>query len=192
MDLVLPSCSLFSGCFLIPFFLSSSHASFVFWWFFFSGMLEFLFIFLMFIYCRLLLCGYYEAYIKHCITIHFKGDNNFKSIQNLYIFTHLHFFLSFVFSGPHLRHMKVPRLGVQSELQLPAYARATAMPDPSHVCDLHHSSWQCRIPKPLRKARDWTHNVMVPSWICFCCATMGTPTFTFLMLQFTSIYIMCL
>ena len=27
-------------------------------------------------------------------------------------------------------HMEVPRLGVQSELQLPAYATATAMPDP--------------------------------------------------------------
>ena len=36
--------------------------------------------------------------------------------------------------------MKVPRLGVQSELQLPAYATATAMWDLSHVFDLHHSS----------------------------------------------------
>ena len=36
--------------------------------------------------------------------------------------------------------MKVPRLGVQTELQLPAYTIATAIPDPSHICDLHHSS----------------------------------------------------
>ena len=35
------------------------------------------------------------------------------------------FFLSFVFLGPH------PRLGVESELQLRAYARATATPDPT-------------------------------------------------------------
>ena len=28
--------------------------------------------------------------------------------------------LIFAFSGPHLSHMKVPRLGVESELQLPA------------------------------------------------------------------------
>ena len=28
--------------------------------------------------------------------------------------------------GPHPRHMEVPRLGVESELQLPAYATATA------------------------------------------------------------------
>ena len=30
--------------------------------------------------------------------------------------------------------MEVPGLGVESELQLPAYATATATPDPSHVC----------------------------------------------------------
>ena len=29
--------------------------------------------------------------------------------------------------------------GAESELQMPAYATATAMPDASHVCDLHHS-----------------------------------------------------
>ena len=34
-------------------------------------------------------------------------------------------------------HMEVPRLGVQSELQLLAYATATTMPDLSHVCSLH-------------------------------------------------------
>ena len=44
------------------------------------------------------------------------------------------------FLGPHPQHMEVPRLGVQSELQLPAYARAMTTPDPSHVCNLHHSS----------------------------------------------------
>ena len=34
--------------------------------------------------------------------------------------------------------METPRLGVQSELQLPAYATATAttVKDLSHVCDL--------------------------------------------------------
>ena len=38
--------------------------------------------------------------------------------------------------GPHPRHMQLPRLGVESELPLPAYITATAMPDPSWVCDL--------------------------------------------------------
>ena len=79
------------------------------------------------------------------------------------------------FLSPHLRHMEVPRLGFKLELQLPAYARATAMPDPSRVCDLHHSSQQCRILNPLSEARDGTRNLTVPSQIRFCCATMGTP-----------------
>ena len=35
----------------------------------------------------------------------------------------------FVFLGPHLWHMEVPRLGVELELQLPAYTTATATPD---------------------------------------------------------------
>ena len=56
-----------------------------------------------------------------------------------------------------------------------AYTRATAMPDLSHVCDVHHSSQQCRILNPSSKARDQTCNLMVPSWICFCGATSGTP-----------------
>ena len=42
-------------------------------------------------------------------------------------------------------------------------------------CDLHHSSRQCQILNPLSNARDRTHNLMVPSWIHFCCTTMGTP-----------------
>ena len=44
-----------------------------------------------------------------------------------------------VFLGPHLWHMEVPRLGMESELQLPADTTATTMPDPNHVCDRHCS-----------------------------------------------------
>ena len=53
------------------------------------------------------------------------------------------FFFSFCFLGPHPWHMVIPRLGVELELQLPAYTTAAATPDPSCVCDLHHSSRQC-------------------------------------------------
>ena len=45
----------------------------------------------------------------------------------------------------HMQHMEVPRLGVELELQLLAYATATATGDPSHACDLHHSSQQHQI-----------------------------------------------
>ena len=50
----------------------------------------------------------------------------------------------FCFLGLHLRHMEVPRLGFESELQLPAYAIATAAWDLSHICNLHHSSLNTR------------------------------------------------
>ena len=49
----------------------------------------------------------------------------------------------------HLRHMEVPRLGVESEIQLPACATARATPDLSCIYSLHCSSWQCQILNPL-------------------------------------------
>ena len=58
------------------------------------------------------------------------------------------------FLGPHLQHMEVLRLGVESELYLLAYTTTIPMQDPSRVCDLHHSSQQCPILNPLSKARD--------------------------------------
>ena len=67
----------------------------------------------------------------------------------------------FFLSGLHLWHMEVPRLGVEWQLQLPAYATATATQDPSHVCKLQHSSQQCQIPDPLVEDRDRTYNLMV-------------------------------
>ena len=40
---------------------------------------------------------------------------------------------------------------VKSELQLQAYATATARPDPSRICDLRHSLWQHPILDPVSK-----------------------------------------
>ena len=65
-----------------------------------------------------------------------------KILRNIFCFF-LSFFLFFfpsvfcLFLGPHPRHMKVPRLGVQSELQPPAYRTASATRAAS---DVHHSS----------------------------------------------------
>ena len=50
--------------------------------------------------------------------------------QTFFFFPSKKNFFFFVFLGPHPRHMEVPRLGVESELQLLAYTTATAMPDP--------------------------------------------------------------
>ena len=49
----------------------------------------------------------------------------------------------------HPCHLEVSLLGVLLELQRPTYATATAMPDPSLICDLHHSSQQRWIFNPL-------------------------------------------
>ena len=69
-----------------------------------------------------------------------------------------------VFLGPHLEHMEVPRLGVQSELQLLAYTTAAATPDPSCICDLHRSLGPCRIFNPLSEARDGTPLLTHTMW----------------------------
>ena len=60
----------------------------------------------------------------------------------------------FGFLGLHPRHMDVPRLGVELELQLLPYATATATQDLSRIRDLHHRSRQCQLLNPLIKARD--------------------------------------
>ena len=78
------------------------------------------------------------------------------------------------FVGAYPYHMEVPRLGVESELQLLAYATATSTWDPSRVSNLHHSSLRHQIPNPQIKVSDQTHILMDTSQIRFCCATMGT------------------
>ena len=65
--------------------------------------------------------------------------------------------------------------GSQAGGRFGATAAATAPPDSSPICNLHHSSWQDRILNPLSEAMDRTRNLMVPSWIRFRCARMGTP-----------------
>ena len=90
-----------------------------------------------------------------------------------YYFSFIYVFICFL--EPHLQHMEVPRLGVKSELQLPAYTTATAMQDPSRICDLHHSSRHYWILNPLNEARDQTCNLQVLGRIHFSCATTGTP-----------------
>ena len=86
---------------------------------------------------------------------------------------HIYIFF-FFFSGPHLQHMEVPRLGVKLEIQVAAYMTALAMWDPSHIWDLQHSSQQCQIPNPLSKVRDQTHVLMDTSQVHYHWATTGT------------------
>ena len=89
---------------------------------------------------------------SHCTTA---GTPNFTFKKKKFIF---YFYFLLFRASP--RHMEVPRPGVQWELQLTAYTTAAAMPDPSRVCDLHHSSRQCQILNPMSEARDQTHILM--------------------------------
>ena len=59
----------------------------------------------------------------------------------------------------YLWYVKVPGLGFKSKLQLPTYSTATAIPDPSHICDLHFTLQQRWILNALSKDRDGTHNL---------------------------------
>ena len=64
------------------------------------------------------------------------------------------------FLGPHPGPMDVPRPQVELERHLPACPPAIAMQDPSHVCDLHHSSQQHWKLSPLSEVRDQTPILM--------------------------------
>ena len=61
--------------------------------------------------------------------------------------------------------MEVPRLGVESELQLPAYTTTVATVDPSHICDLCCSLQQNQLLNPLSVAGDQTRILMNTSWV---------------------------
>ena len=61
--------------------------------------------------------------------------------------------------------MEVPKLGVASELQPPAYTAAAAAWELSLLFNLHHSSQQRWIFNPLSKTRDRTCILMDTSWV---------------------------
>ena len=94
------------------------------------------------------------VHVCSCVSVHWS--------QNCFLLGF--FFFSLWFLGPHLQYTEVPRLGVELELQLPAYTTDRAMRDSSCICDLHPSSWQCQILNPLSGARDGTCVLMHPRW----------------------------
>ena len=55
--------------------------------------------------------------------------------------------------------------GSRTKGTIGAVALGLPTPDPSHICDLHHRSWQHWILNPLSEARDWTCILMDPSQI---------------------------
>ena len=75
-------------------------------------------------------------------------------MKEVLIYILIYYYYYFCFLELCMQHVKAPRPGVESELQLPAYTTATAIQNPSRICKLHHSSQQHRILNPLSEARD--------------------------------------
>ena len=88
-----------------------------------------------------------------------------------------HFIYLFCFLGLHLWQMEssqaTGRIGSIAAILFHSHSNWESQL--SHICYLHHSSWQYQIPDPLSKAKDWTHILMDTSQICFLCTIMGTP-----------------
>ena len=80
--------------------------------------------------------------------------------------------------------MEVPRIGIESELQLPVYAIVTATRDPSCVCDLYYSLQQHRILNPLSDAQDGTHSLIDSSLVCNPLSHKGNSLFVFFIPHF--------
>ena len=122
--------------------------------------------------------GSYDK-VKQATTTAITGNSESFSAQNFHVSDQIPHFLPpppfFAFLRSHPRHMEVPRLGVKSELQLPAYTTATAMQDPSHIRDLHHSPWQHQILNPLSNARDQNRIFIDTNWVHYHWATTGSP-----------------
>ena len=85
--------------------------------------------------------------------------------------------------------MEVPRLGVESEQQLPAYATATAVRELNLICDLHHGSRQHWILNTLREARGGISILRYTSWVHYRWATVGTVfSFNIYIIKFTNFF----
>ena len=88
-------------------------------------------------------------------------------------FLFLFFFFFFFFFWPHPQHMEVPRFPAAGLYQSHSNTRTepSLRPTPRLVV-----MSQSRFLNPLSKARDQICSLMVPSWICLCCAMTGNPS----------------
>ena len=85
------------------------------------------------------------------------GEERFRNTGFGSSYLSIFFFFFFVFLGLYSTASGSFRLGVESELQLPAYTAAIARPDGSRIQELRCCLWQCWILNPLSETRDQTH-----------------------------------
>ena len=145
--------------------------------------------------CCALLSKFFETLPSHFTKSNFAADENRfgGALRNLkptgfphssYIrvsglgFMRQYLFIFFSFLGQHPQHVEDPRLGLQSELQLLAHTIATATPDPSCLCDLHHDAGPLthKARPGIEPTSSWILVKLVTRW-----ATRGTPTHQYLL-----------
>ena len=85
-----------------------------------------------------------------------------------------YFILFFLFMAAPVAQGRSQARG-QIRVAAEAYITAVATLDPSCISNLHCSFQHHRIFNPLSEARDGTRILVDSRWICFCCATTGTP-----------------
>ena len=124
-----------------------------------------------------------QTFLKHNYSqkVYPKVFISFMTISH----TDIYMFI-FCFLGLHPSHVEVPRLEVESELQVPAYAIATAAQDPSHVCDLTATLWS--LTHWARPGMEHTSSWILVRFIT-CWATMGTPHICFRQTEILSFHL---
>ena len=88
---------------------------------------------------------FFKMLSLHCNKSKQCSCSGFSQILSHWIRSPLGTFLFVCFLGPHLWHYSCSRARGWIKAAAGAYSTATAMLDPSHTCNLQHSSWQCRI-----------------------------------------------
>ena len=86
-----------------------------------------------------------------CISLMSNSGHSIQYLSKLFHSITFFFFFFWPFQCCIHAIQRFPGNGAESERQLLTYTTATAMQDPSHICDLCHSSWQCQTFNPLRR-----------------------------------------
>ena len=79
----------------------------------------------------------------------------------LFIYLFIYLFLPAACGGSQAR----VQIGATAAGLQPSLRSCLTMQDLSHVCNPHHSPWQCWVLNPQSEARDWTWILMDPSWV---------------------------
>ena len=97
----------------------------------------------------------------------------------------LSFFCLLFRAAPTAYRSSQARVWIRAAAASLQYSHSTSGLD--HVCDLHHSSWQCWVLIPP-SARDQTHILRGPSQDCYLWVTTGTPVSQCLLLSHLLIF----